>query len=132
MNNGRAAFESSFPRTRESRFVEQTELAWIPAFAGTTGTRRSFVLQIIQLNLFHTSTGRPGTLEHLLLRCFVVRNSIAHPIQKRSCLMIEKSTTESGSSGLSVRPLSTALSMINLILSRSDKPLGFNEGTRRP
>jgi hypothetical protein len=29
---------SSFPRTRDSRFVLRLQLAWIPAFAGMTET----------------------------------------------------------------------------------------------
>jgi len=45
-------FDSSFPREREASFVEQTDFAWIPAFAGMTDARRSFVLPIIPLHLF--------------------------------------------------------------------------------
>jgi hypothetical protein len=43
--------DSSFSRTRESRFV-CAELAWIPAFAGMTEPRRLFVVHIIPSHVF--------------------------------------------------------------------------------
>ena len=49
--------------------------------------------------------------------------------QNRNFLAIEKSVTASGSRGLSVKPLSMALSITSLILSRSTIPLGLSEGT---
>src|SRR5215831_457226 len=50
-------------------------------------------------------------------------------IQKRRAFVIEKSTTASGSRGLSVKPRSRALSITSFILSRSTIPLGLREGT---